>query len=374
MRTTLALAVMTTLGLVVGPARAQSKDDLARADTLFKEGVARLKQGDDAAACSRFAESKELAPAVGVSLYLADCLQRVGKPASAWREFRSAEALAIERKDKRASLAHHRAEVLAPAARSGHHRGQRPRRIRSRDARRRRALVGRSGSADPGRPRPSRRRRAIGPGAARLRGRGRREPHDRRRSRSTRSSQRSRGAPAPSRTRRHLADLRTAPRRPAEEPAASDPGSGASGSRSASRGWPRGASASAPASGSRPRMRATSRMPGRATRRTTARRTASLFVTTPSTTRSSRRSPSASAWRRWASARSSRSRSLAAEGQPRVVVAGSRARWRRGGRQRRVLTIGVPAVSRRRRRRRSTGRCTSWSRIGPRPSARRCRS
>lgn len=115
MRTTLALAVMTTLGLVVGPARAQSRDDLARADTLFKEGVARLKQGDDAAACSRFAESKELAPAVGVSLYLADCLQRVGKPASAWREFRSAEALAIERKDKRASLAHHRAEVLAPA-------------------------------------------------------------------------------------------------------------------------------------------------------------------------------------------------------------------------------------------------------------------
>ena len=115
MRATLTLAIVTTLGLVVSPVRAQSKDDLARADTLFKEGVARLKQGDDAAACARFSESKELAPAVGVSLYLADCLQRIGKPASAWREFRSAEALAIERKDRRASLAHQRAEVLAPA-------------------------------------------------------------------------------------------------------------------------------------------------------------------------------------------------------------------------------------------------------------------
>jgi hypothetical protein len=115
MRRRLALTVVaTTLGLSSGSARAQSKDDVAFADALFHQGVALLKQGDDAGACARFAQSKELAPAVGVSLYLADCLQRVGKPASAWREFLSAEALATERKDKRAALARRRADALAP--------------------------------------------------------------------------------------------------------------------------------------------------------------------------------------------------------------------------------------------------------------------
>jgi len=113
-RTTLAAALLTTaLGLASPTARAQSKDDVTFADELFHQGVALLKQGDDAGACARFAQSRDLAPAVGVSLYLADCLQRVGKPASAWREFRSAEALAIERKDRRAALAHRRAEALA---------------------------------------------------------------------------------------------------------------------------------------------------------------------------------------------------------------------------------------------------------------------
>jgi hypothetical protein len=111
----LAIALLaSTFGLASGSARAQSKDDVAFADALFRQGVALLKQGDDAGACERFAQSKELAPAVGVSLYLADCLQRVGKPASAWREFRNAEALATEHKDKRAAIAHKRAEALEP--------------------------------------------------------------------------------------------------------------------------------------------------------------------------------------------------------------------------------------------------------------------
>ena len=96
-----------------GTARAQSKDDIAQADALFGEGKTLLKAGDDAGACTRFAESKRLAPAVGVTLYLADCLQRIGKTASAWAEFRSAETLARERNDKRADLAQHRALALA---------------------------------------------------------------------------------------------------------------------------------------------------------------------------------------------------------------------------------------------------------------------
>jgi hypothetical protein len=115
MRRTLSVAGLASVVLATGTADAQSKEDLAFADALFHQGVALLKQGDDADACARFAQSKELAPAVGVTLYLADCLQRVGRSASAWREFRSAEALAIERKDKRAALAHRRAEALTSA-------------------------------------------------------------------------------------------------------------------------------------------------------------------------------------------------------------------------------------------------------------------
>src|SRR5580704_8146905 len=100
--------------LSVRTAHAQSKEQIARAETLFDEGKALLKTGNDADACARFSESKQLAPAVGVSLYLADCLQRIGKTASAWSEFQNAAALARERNDKRAELAQRRALALAP--------------------------------------------------------------------------------------------------------------------------------------------------------------------------------------------------------------------------------------------------------------------
>jgi hypothetical protein len=107
-------ALLTVACLTAGTANAQSKEDVARANDLFNEGKALLKSGSDADACARFADSKQLAPAVGVTLYLADCLQRIGKTASAWTEFRSAETLARQRNDKRADLAHRRAQALEP--------------------------------------------------------------------------------------------------------------------------------------------------------------------------------------------------------------------------------------------------------------------
>ncbi len=108
-----ALAMAAILGaLVPSAAHAQSSDDRARADQLFHEGTAFLAHGNDADACDRFARSKALQPAVGVSLYLGDCLQRIGKTASAWKEFQEAESLAAEKKDKRAALAHARAAAL----------------------------------------------------------------------------------------------------------------------------------------------------------------------------------------------------------------------------------------------------------------------
>jgi hypothetical protein len=106
------------LGTVLGApsmARAQPRnEELARADALFNAAKALLDGGQYADACAKFAESKRLAPGLGVTLYLADCYERIGRTASAWTEFRSAEGLARERNDKRADVARGRAQTLEP--------------------------------------------------------------------------------------------------------------------------------------------------------------------------------------------------------------------------------------------------------------------
>jgi hypothetical protein len=92
-------------------ARAQTSSE-ARADSLFNEARQLRKQGQYAEACSKFAQSKELAPGVGVSLHLADCYEHIGRMDSAWREFQSAEKAARELGDARAEVAHTRAKAL----------------------------------------------------------------------------------------------------------------------------------------------------------------------------------------------------------------------------------------------------------------------
>jgi hypothetical protein len=96
-------------------ARAQRTDDphdVARADSLFNAAKALLESGQYVDACAKFAESKRLAPGLGVTLYLADCYEHIGRTASAWTEFRSAEGLARARNDKRADVARGRAQDL----------------------------------------------------------------------------------------------------------------------------------------------------------------------------------------------------------------------------------------------------------------------
>src|SRR5579859_1952887 len=96
------------------PAGAQPGDIAAQADALFKQAMELRSAGNDAAACPKFLASKQLAPAVGVTLYLADCYERIGRNASAWREFREGEKLARARNDKRADVAAQRAAALEP--------------------------------------------------------------------------------------------------------------------------------------------------------------------------------------------------------------------------------------------------------------------
>jgi hypothetical protein len=95
-----------------GEARAQTKDDVARAEALFNAGRALVEGGRYADACAKFAESKRLAPGLGVTLYLADCYERIGRTASAWTEFRNAEGQARERNDRRSDVARARAQAL----------------------------------------------------------------------------------------------------------------------------------------------------------------------------------------------------------------------------------------------------------------------
>jgi hypothetical protein len=113
-RSTLIATVVAITLTSPAVARGQSADDVARADTLFNTAKQLRDAGQPAEACPKFAESKQLAPGVGVSLYLADCYERVGRTASAWTEFRNAEQLARQRNDKRADVAHARAQALEP--------------------------------------------------------------------------------------------------------------------------------------------------------------------------------------------------------------------------------------------------------------------
>jgi hypothetical protein len=94
-----------------GVALAQEGDS-AHAEALFNTAMrlqdARLYEE----ACPKFAESKRIAPGVGVTLHLADCYERLGRKASALHEFREAHKMALERHDKRADVAAAHASAL----------------------------------------------------------------------------------------------------------------------------------------------------------------------------------------------------------------------------------------------------------------------
>jgi hypothetical protein len=112
MRRALAGAIVVAALSSPAAARAQNGGDVAQAEVLFNAGKALLAAGQNAEACAKFAQSKHLAPGLGVTLFLADCYERIGRVASAWTEFRAAEGLARERNDKRADVARDRAQAL----------------------------------------------------------------------------------------------------------------------------------------------------------------------------------------------------------------------------------------------------------------------
>jgi hypothetical protein len=103
--------------VLAGRAAAQkppSPGDKVAAEVLFNEGKALLGKGSVAEACPKLAESLRLDSGIGTMLYLADCWERSGKPASAWAQFREAQAVAANGKDPREKTAKARADKLEP--------------------------------------------------------------------------------------------------------------------------------------------------------------------------------------------------------------------------------------------------------------------
>jgi hypothetical protein len=80
------------------PAGAQGRDRAA-AERLFEEGRVLTAGGLVDQGCAKFAASEALDPAVGTLLNLASCAQQKGASATAWRRYREAAVLAVDRAD-----------------------------------------------------------------------------------------------------------------------------------------------------------------------------------------------------------------------------------------------------------------------------------
>src|SRR4051812_7008556 len=112
------VAVTALLALLARPAWAQpgggAAADKATAEVLFDQGKALLLEGKLAEACPKLAESLRLDTGIGTMLYLAECYERSGMTASAWAQFREAQATASKDGDAREKIAKERADLLEP--------------------------------------------------------------------------------------------------------------------------------------------------------------------------------------------------------------------------------------------------------------------
>jgi serine/threonine-protein kinase len=101
--------------LCAAPAFAGADEKIA-AEALFDEGKRLMLEGKFAAACEKLEESERVDPAIGTLLYLAECYEKSGRPASAWATFREAASAArASGQLERARVGQERAARLEPS-------------------------------------------------------------------------------------------------------------------------------------------------------------------------------------------------------------------------------------------------------------------
>jgi hypothetical protein len=107
--------VAAVLGVSMWPALARSAEDEAASRALFAEGRRLAATGDYVHACPKFEDSYRLAPGIGNSFNLADCLEHLGRTASAWARFLDvAAATKAAGQTDREEVARARASALEP--------------------------------------------------------------------------------------------------------------------------------------------------------------------------------------------------------------------------------------------------------------------
>ena len=121
--TILAAIGLAAIGLAAGPAVADesgnpgaySEEDLAAARALFEAGSNLLEAGSYEDACRTFEASLQRVDGLGTRGKLAECYEKLGRIASAWRAYRALAAAAKDRGDKlREQVAARRLKVLQP--------------------------------------------------------------------------------------------------------------------------------------------------------------------------------------------------------------------------------------------------------------------
>jgi hypothetical protein len=101
--------------LLVAPRAHAAAGDAAAAQARFDEGKQLMDEGRFTLACPKFEESQRLDPGLGTQFHLADCLQHVGRTASAWSAFLEVESQARAlQQTAREHVAHDRAAALEP--------------------------------------------------------------------------------------------------------------------------------------------------------------------------------------------------------------------------------------------------------------------
>lgn len=107
--------VLSTSTSAVSTAHAMPREDVARAERLFEEGIALKQSGKFAQACPKLEESQRLDPGLGTQYHLADCWERQGRTASAWLLFDEiARQAAVSGQREREQIARERHTELGP--------------------------------------------------------------------------------------------------------------------------------------------------------------------------------------------------------------------------------------------------------------------